>query len=104
MTQNTMPLSCFNCGRVVAMWEANVRTTLSAIVANLRQVKPNCESMVSAVSDLAVGVRRQTLFGQVEPGDPYLMMNEKACEIRTELESLEAALSERNVPKALEHA
>jgi len=31
-------------------------------------------------------------------------MNQKACDTSAELESLEAALSERNVPKALEHA
>lgn len=86
------------------MWEDNVRKTVSAIIMNLRQVKPDCESMVSTVSDLAAEVRRQNLFRRVEPGDPAPMMNQKACEIRPELESLAAALLEENVPKALEHA
>jgi hypothetical protein len=101
---NSMPLFCFNCGRVIAMWEANVRTTLSAIIANLRQVKPHWESMISPVNDLAVDVRRQNLFRKVKPGDPHPTMNVKACVIGAELESLEAALSERNVSQALEHA
>ncbi len=86
------------------MWETNVRTKVSAIIANLRQVKPNFEGLISAVSDLVVEVRSQTLFKQLEPGDPVPPLNLRACDVRTELESLEAALSERNVPKALEHA
>ena len=86
------------------MWETNVRTIVSAIIASLRRAKPNCESMASTVSDLAVEVRRQNLFRQIEPGEPTPMMNQKACDTSAELESLEAALSERNVPKALEHA
>lgn len=86
------------------MWEANVRTTVSAIIASLLQVRPNCESMLSTVGDLAAEVGRQNLPRLVEPGDPTPMMNHKACDVWTELESLETALSDRNVPKALEHA
>jgi hypothetical protein len=86
------------------MWEANARTTLSTIIANLRQVKPNCESMVSAVSDLAAEIGRQNLFRHVEPGDPSPMMNQKAVVIRAQLENLEAALSEGNVLKSVELA
>jgi hypothetical protein len=86
------------------MWETNVRTTVSAIIASLRQAKPDCESMASTVGDLAAEVGRQNLPRRVEPGEPTPMMNQKACDTSAELESLEAALSERNVPKALEHA
>jgi hypothetical protein len=87
------------------MWEANVRTTLSKIIAHLRQVKPNWERMIYTVSDLAIEVRNENLPSLVETGGPTpSMKNQKACEVCAELESLEAALSERNIPKALEHA
>jgi hypothetical protein len=56
------------------------------------------------VSDLAVEVEMQNLPRQVEPGAATPMMNQKACDVCAELESLKAALSERNVPKALERA
>ena len=86
------------------MWETNVRTTVSTIIVGLRQAKPNCESMASMVNGLAAEVGRQILPRRVEPGEPTPVMNQKACDTSAELESLEAALSERNVPKALEHA
>jgi phage host-nuclease inhibitor protein Gam len=84
--------------------EANARTTLAKITANLRQVNPNCESMVSTVSDLAVEAGRLRLFARDQPADPFLRTNPKAYKIRAELESLESALQKRDAPKALEHA
>jgi len=91
-------------GRVADTWEDSVRKTLSAVMVNLRRVKPNSESMVSTVSDLAVEVGRQNLFKHVEPCSPDPTINQKACEVRSELEGLAAALSEGNVPKAMTHA
>jgi hypothetical protein len=78
------------------MWEANVRTTVCAILADLRQVKPNFETMVSTVNDLAVEVGIEKLPRRVEPGAATPMMNQKACDICTELESLQTALSKRD--------
>jgi hypothetical protein len=74
------------------------------ILANLRQEKPDCANLISTVRDLAVTVGRQNLFRQVGPGDPLPMMNRKATDVRTELENLEVALSERDVKKSLELA
>jgi hypothetical protein len=86
------------------MWETRVRTTISVIIADLHQEKPNWERMAYTVTDLVVEVGNQNLPSLVEPGMPIPMINEKACDICTELESLVAALSEKNAPKALEYA
>jgi hypothetical protein len=96
--------ACSSYGRVANMWEDSVRNTVSAVIVNLRQVKPDCKSMISTVSDLAVKVGRQNLFRQVKPGHPSPMMDQKACEVRVELESTGATLSKGNVPNALKHA
>lgn len=87
------------------MWEANVRNTVSEIIANLHREKHNWEQMVYTVSDLAVEVGLQNPAGLVEPSAPIAIMNnQKACDVHAELEGLEAALSGRNVSTALEHA
>jgi len=86
------------------MWETDVLTTVSAVIAGLRQPGPNWESMASTVSNLAAEIGRQILPGRMEPGQPTPMMNQRACDTAGELESLETALLERNIPKAIEHA
>jgi hypothetical protein len=87
------------------MWEANVRTTISAILASLRQPRPDFERMAFTVSDLGIEVGAQNLPGRVEPGAPTpTMRSQKACDTCAELESLGAALSDRNAPKAIGHA
>lgn len=86
------------------MWESNARTTLSSIIANLLHANPDCGSIARTVNNLAKEIGRQNRFKQVEPGDAPPMMNQKACETRAELENVETALREKDVPKALEHA
>jgi hypothetical protein len=86
------------------MWEANVRAAVSKVIADLQSGKPNWDTVVSAVSDLAEEVGTQLLPKQLEPGEEPPLMNEKARVTCEELESLKAALSERSVPKALKRA
>ena len=85
------------------MWEDMAQEIISEIAVSLRCNRPDCHGMIPGVRDLAKQIRRP-IFKQVEAGDPVPMMNQRAVEVRLELESLVAALSVEDVAKALEHA
>jgi hypothetical protein len=89
------------------VWEEKTRKSISEIVAALRVgERPDYQRMILGVRDLAEESERQIFPSREGPsGTPIMnkIMN-KACEIGPELKLLEAALLEKNVPKALEHA
>jgi hypothetical protein len=57
-------------GSILIMWEVNVWSNVTEIIASLREEKPNWERMVYTVSDLAVEVGNQNLPSLLQPGAP----------------------------------
>jgi hypothetical protein len=90
------------------MWEANVRTTVSKIIANLNEQHPDewWDGMADMVSDLDADNAFETNEGRhVESeASPPVLKNQRASDIHAELESFEAALREHNGGRSLEHA
>jgi hypothetical protein len=86
------------------MTEAQARTALSAIIAKLRQANPDWEGIILTVRNLATEVGRSNLFKQEESGGPSQRSKQEPSEVGMELEYLEAALSAKDVSKAVEHA
>jgi len=65
------PGTCIGRGRVVAMREAEVRDTLSTVIANLRKKDADCESMIATVGDLAEEVGRVAPPEEVGPRESH---------------------------------
>ena len=86
------------------MWQAVIRDTLPAVIADLRLEDPDWEAITRSVDGLRRTVRTASLFLVTAEGERYTNTTLEFADAKNELEGLRDALRKQDIQNSLEHA